>query len=381
VARAARRRRRQERKFRLLDPRTSRTCRLTFGEAADTVVPVDSTPQAEGMHMPAEWEHHDATVVAWPARRELWAGQYAEACAVHALVARALARHEPVTMVAAPADRDAAAQACGPTVDVIPIPIDDSWARDSGPVVVVGEAGARAAVDFVFNGWGRKYAPWDDDDALASRLAEHLGLPVFRAPFVLEGGAVAVDGEGTVITTEQCLLHPNRNPGLTRTEIEDGLRAYLGVERVIWIPFGLADDDDTDGHVDNVACFVEPGVVLVQGCENSSAPDHERLAIDRRCLEGTPDAAGRRLEVVEVPVLPHAQVVRGARPVPYLNFYVGNSAVIVPVTGHPADEKMLALIGSCFPGRDIVPVPGAVLAQGGGGVHCITQQVPSTPIP
>jgi agmatine deiminase len=342
---------------------------------------VDSTPQAEGMHMPAEWEHHDATLMAWPARRELWAGQYDEASAVHAMVARALVDHEPVTMVAALADRDAAARACGPGVEVIPIPIDDSWARDSGPIGVVRDDGARAAVDFVFNGWGRKYAPWDEDDALAGRLAEHLGLPVFRAPFVLEGGSVAVDGEGTLVTTEQCLLHPNRNPGLTRAEIEDGLRAYLGVERVIWVPYGLADDDDTDGHVDNVACFVEPGVVLVQGCEDPAAPDHDRLAIDRRCLEGARDAAGRRLEVVEVPVLPRARVPRGDRPVPYLNFYVGNRAVLVPVTGHPADEKMLALIGSSFPGRDVVPVPGAVLAQGGGGVHCITQQVPSTPIP
>jgi agmatine deiminase len=331
--------------------------------------------------MPAEWEPHEATLMAWPARRELWRGQYDEACAVHAAVAGAIARYEPVTMVAAPADHDAAAQACGPGVEVVAIPINDSWARDCGPIGVVGAGGARAAVDFVFNGWGRKYAPWDDDDALAARVGERLGWPVVRAPFVLEGGSVAVDGEGTLITTEQCLLHPNRNPGLTRAEIEDGLRAYLGVERIIWIPFGLADDDDTDGHVDNVACFVEPGIVMVQGCDDASAPDHDRLAIDRRCLAGGRDAAGRRLEVVDIPVLARADGPRGPRPVPYLNFYVGNGAVVVPVAGHSADEKALAIIGSCFPGRDVVAVPGAVLAQGGGGVHCITQQVPSTPVP
>jgi agmatine deiminase len=332
------------------------------------------------MHMPAEWARHDATLMAWPARRALWGEHYDEAGAVHATVARAIAAHEPVTMVAAPGDQAAATRECGPTVEVVALPIDDSWARDCGPIGVVSNSG-RACVDFVFNGWGRKYAPWDDDDALASRLAERFGWPVFRAPFVLEGGAIAVDGDGTLITTEQCLLHPNRNPQLTRAEIEDGLRAYLRVERIIWIPFGLADDDDTDGHVDNVACFVEPGVVMVQGCDDPTAPDHDRLAINRRCLSGARDAAGRRLEVVEVPVLPRAVVGRGDRPVPYLNFYVCNGAVVVPVCGHPADEKVLALIGSHYPGREVVPVPGAVLAHGGGGVHCITQQVPSAPVP
>jgi agmatine deiminase len=340
---------------------------------------VESTPLADGFHMPAESEPHESTLMAWPARRALWGRHYAEAGAVHASIARAIAAHEPVTMVAAPSDHAAASLACGSTVDVVAIPIDDSWARDSGPIGVVAADGRRAAVDFVFNGWGRKCVPWDDDDALASRLAHHLGWPVFRAPFVLEGGSIAVDGQGTLVTTEECLLHPNRNPQLTRVEIEDGLRAYLGVERVIWIPFGLADDDDTDGHVDNVACFVEPGVVMVQGCDDPTTPDHDRLAVNRRCLDGARDAAGRRLVVVEVPVLPRATVDRGNRPVPYLNFYVCNGAVVVPVCGHPADDKMLAAIGACHPGREVVPVPGAVLAHGGGGVHCITQQVPSAP--
>ena len=338
---------------------------------------MDATPLADGLHMPAERARHDATLMAWPVRRVLWNAHYAEACAVHAFIAAAIAAHEPVTMVAAPSDHAAASVACGSTVDVVAFPIDDSWTRDNGPIVVVGEGGRRAAVDFVFNGWGRKYAPWDNDDALAGRLAERLGLRTYRAPFVLEGGSIAVDGEGTLVTTEQCLLHPNRNPHLTRAEIEDALRAYLGVERVVWIPFGLADDVDTDGHVDNVACFVEPGVVMVQGCAEPGSPDHERLAINRRCLEGARDAAGRRLEVVEVPVLPRAAVGRGERPVPYLNFYVCNGAVVVPVSGHPADDKMLALIEASYPGREIVPAPGAVLAHGGGGVHCITQQVPS----
>jgi agmatine deiminase len=346
-----------------------------------TVSWVDSTPLADGMHMPAEWDPHDRTLIAWPTRRSLWGDNYDDACAVHVTVARAVAAHEPVTLVAAPADVHAASIACGPTIEIVALPIDDSWARDSGPIGVVRDDGARGLVDFVFNGWGGKYPPWDQDDALAARVAELLGLTAYRAPFVLEGGSIAVDGEGTLIATEQCLLHANRNPELSRAEIEDGLRAYLGVERVLWIPYGLAEDDDTDGHVDNVACFVAPGVVMVQGCDDPAAPDHDRLAINRRCLDGARDAEGRRIEVVEVPVLPRATVGGSDRAVPYLNFYVCNGAVIVPVSGHPADEKMLGLIGSSYPGREVVPVPGAVLAHGGGGVHCITQQVPSSPTP
>jgi agmatine deiminase len=329
------------------------------------------------MRMPAEWSPHERTLMAWPARRSLWGAQYEQACSVHAAVARAVAAHEPVTMAATPGDAAAARLACGPGVEVVPIPIDDSWIRDTGPIGVVGPRGQRAAVDFAFNGWGDKFRPWERDDALAGVLAEHLGLPCHRAPFVLEGGAITVDGEGTLITTEQCLLHPNRNPRLTRAQIEEGLHHYLGVERVIWIPFGLADDDDTDGHVDNVASFVAPGVVLVQGCDDPDRPDHERLAINRRCLAGATDAAGRSLEVIDVPVLPFVSTGRGARGVPYLNSYVAAGVVVVPVSGHPADDRMLDVIARCYPDRDVVPLPGTTLAHGGGGVHCITQQVPS----
>jgi agmatine deiminase len=337
---------------------------------------VTSTPRDDGFAMPAEGAPHERTLLCWPARRSLWGPWYARACADHAAIARAIARYERVTVVAAPADADAAASACGPAVDVLAVAIDDSWARDTGPIVVRDEKGRRAVVDFVFNGWGQKYRPWDHDDALAARLAEHLALPRYRAPMVLEGGAITVDGEGTLITTEQCLLNPNRNASLTKEAIESRLRTYLGVERVLWLPYGLAEDDDTDGHVDNVATFVAPGVVLVQGCDDPSSPDHERLLRNRRYLEGAIDAAGRHLDVVEVPVLPRVTVDRGERPVPYVNAYQCNGAVIVPVTGHPDDEKMLEVVGRALRDRTVVPVPGVALAQGGGGVHCITQQVP-----
>ena len=338
---------------------------------------MERTPSADGLRMPAEWAPHDRTLLAWPARRQLWGERYEYACTAHAAVADAVADHEPVTMVAAPGDAAAARFECGPRVEVVSIPIDDSWIRDTGPIGVVGAGGERAAVDFAFNGWGDKFRPWADDDALAGRLADHLGLPRYRAPFVLEGGAVTVDGEGTLITTEQCLLHPNRNPGLSRAAIEDGLRAYLGVERIIWLPYGLADDDDTDGHVDNVAAFVAPGVVLVQGCDDPARADHERLAANRRVLAGARDAGGRALEVVDVPVLPFAPTGRGERPVPYLNAYVANGVVLVPIGRNQADDRMVAVVASCYPDREVVPIPGVTLAHGGGGVHCITQQVPS----
>jgi agmatine deiminase len=338
---------------------------------------MQSTPLGDGFRMPAEWSPHERTLMAWPARRALWGDRLTEAYDVYASIAHAIAEYEPVTMVADPADAEIAIDACGPRIEVIEIPIDDSWVRDSGPIGVVAPDGARAAVDFIFNGWGRKFPPWGHDDALAHRLADQFHLPRYRAPFVLEGGAVTVDGEGTAIVTEQCLLHPNRNPSLTRRQIEQGLADYLGIERVIWIPFGLAGDDDTDGHVDNVACFTAPGAVLVQGCDDPSDQDHNRLAINGRCLDGALDACGREIHVTEIPVLPNVATSRGRRPVPYLNLYVANGAVVVPVAGDPADDEALAVIGDRFPGRAVVSMPGAVLAHGGGGIHCITQQLPS----
>jgi agmatine deiminase len=194
---------------------------------------------------------------------------------------------------------------------------------------------------------------------------------------VLEGGSIAVDGEGTLVTTTQCLLHPNRNPDLTKREIEQHLIDELGVDVVVWLPHGLALDDDTDGHVDNVGAFARPGVLVLQGCADEAEPDWLRSNVNRRWAAGTVDARGRAVEVVEIPVLPFAEVGGRRVVVPYLNYYVGNGFVVVPVCGHPADVDMVAIIGDQYPGRTTVPLDvGAVLAYGGGGIHCITQQVP-----
>jgi agmatine deiminase len=194
---------------------------------------------------------------------------------------------------------------------------------------------------------------------------------------VFEGGSITGDGDGTLVTTSQCLMHPNRNPSLTQREIESTLRAELGAERVIWLPYGLALDDDTDGHVDNVAAFAAPGTLVVQGCDDGGQPDWLRLDVDRRVAAGALDAMQRALEVITIPVLPFAEVGGERVVVPYLNYYLGNGFVLIPTCGHPADAEMVDLIGAQYPGREAIGIDvGAILAFGGGGVHCITQQIP-----
>jgi agmatine deiminase len=330
--------------------------------------------------MPAEWSEHELTLMAWPVRLELWRDRLAEAKAEYATVARAIAAFEPVLMVVAEGGAQEARDACGSGVAVIELPIDDSWMRDSGPIFVTGSGGRRAGVDFRFNGWGEKFAPYDRDDAMSEPLLAHLGIDRLPADLVLEGGSITVDGEGTLIATEQCLLHPSRNPSLSRAEIEERLREHLGVQEVIWIAHGLLEDHDTDGHVDNVAQFVAPGVVLVQTVDDPSDPNHEPMAENAERLRAARDARGRPLEVIELGVLPRSTVRGEPGVVPYVNLYVANRVVVVPTCGDDPhrDAEVLARLGSVYAGREVVGVPARTLAEGGGGVHCITQQVPAT---
>jgi agmatine deiminase len=318
--------------------------------------------------MPAEWAPHERTLMAWPVRTELWGSLMDDAKRDYAEIARAIAAFEPVLMVAA--DAFDARRHLGAEVEVVELPHDDSWIRDSGPIFVTGGRD-RVGVDFRFNGWGGKFGPWDADDALSERLCEYLGIPRERAEVVLEGGSISVDGEGTLVTTEQCLLHPSRNPSLSREDLEESLRRLLGVERVVWLGQGLVEDEDTDGHVDNVCQFVAPGRVLLQTVTDPDNPNFENAQENLRRLR----AVG--IDVVELDLLPYVTVRGRPGVVPYTNFYVCNGAVIVPVSGQPTDAEALDRIGACFPGRDVVPVPGVVLAEGGGGPHCITQQVPA----
>jgi agmatine deiminase len=319
--------------------------------------------------MPAESEPHERTLMGWPCRRELWGAEMAQARADYATVANAIAAFEPVTMIANPGPDAADARAAlSGGVEVVELPLDDSWLRDCGPIYVY-DGGSRVAVHFRFNAWGEKFPPWDRDAAVGGLIAAQLGDPVVGAPIVLEGGSILSNGEGVLLTTEQCLLSPNRNPSLSRAQIEEELIRYLGVSRIVWLGDGLVEDRDTDGHVDLIAAFADASEVLLQTVEPSN-PNYSRCEENRARLE----AAG--FEVVELPFLPYREVAGETVAVGYLNLYVCNRGVIVPVCGADSDSEALEIISRAFAGREVVPVPGAVLAFGGGGPHCITQQVP-----
>ena len=321
--------------------------------------------------MPAEWEPHERCVMAWPARADMWRGQFEQAQHDYAAVARAIAQTEPVLMVAPPgAGRDAKV-ACGAgNVEITEWPIDDSWTRDMG-AIVVKDGDRRAAVDFVFNSWGEKFLPYAEDAQFAQRMADELQLDrIDAAPFVLEGGAITVDGDGTLVTTEQCLLNPNRNPSMTRDEIEQHLCDHLGVERVIWLRYGIVEDDDTDGHVDNVCAFVGPGRVIAQTTRDRDDANYDRLRANVAVLKG----AG--LDVLALDVLPSATVAGERVVVPPLNAYLGNGSVVVPMLWDESERRAGDIWLDAFPDRHVHGVLGSTLAYGGGGVHCITQQVP-----
>src|SRR4051794_34088630 len=246
-----------------------------------------STPAEQGLTMPPEWAPHERTLMAWPCRRELWGGELGAAKTESAGVANAVAAFEPVTMVARDeADAAEARAACTEAVEVVQLPIDDSWLRDSGPIFVVDDPARptrRVGVHWGFNAWGDKFDGYADDAAIGGLLARRLG-EVVTAPMVLEGGSIVVDGTGTLVTTEQCLLHPNRNPGLDRGQIEQHLRDHLGVQRIVWLGQGLVEDRDTDGHVDLIAAFLAPGRLLLQSTPPGT-PDHDNLAENRRIAE------------------------------------------------------------------------------------------------
>jgi agmatine deiminase len=323
------------------------------------------------MRTPAEWEPHERTIMGWPTRVDLWGETLEQARTDYAAVANAVAAFEPVTMIANPGEQAAQARAaCAGGVEIVELGLDDSWLRDCGPIYVLGDDGARRAVHFGFNAWGEKFAPSDQDAAVGRLIAEALGDRVDDATeLVLEGGSILTDGAGTLLTTEQCLLNPNRNPSRQRSQIEAVLRSFLGVERIVWLGQGLLEDRDTDGHVDLVAAFTRPGRALLQTVDEDN-PNFEH------CTENARRLAAAGIEVAEMPYLPYAEVAGERVAGSYMNFYICNGALVVPVAGQETDAAALQLIGAEYPGREVIPVPGLVLAYGGGGPHCITQQVP-----
>lgn len=342
--------------------------------------------------MPAEWEPHLATYLVWPHNRETWPGKFEAIPPVFALIAAAIAAFEPLRLLVADESIANAARAAilamaGPAarLDRIAFSVvatNDSWIRDHGPIFVnraaPGDAPAQVALDFGFNSWGEKYGAFDLDDAVPRRLGERWGFEVLEPGMVLEGGSIDADGAGTLLTTESCLLNPNRNPGLDRAEIERQLKYWLGVSTVLWLGEGIAGDD-TDGHVDDLARFVAPATVVTAIEEDPRDENYRVLADNLRRLRAMRDAGGRTLTVATLP-MPPALYHEGTRvPASYANFYILNSGVIVPTFGCPQDAVAIATLKRLFPGRRVIGIPSSDLVWGLGAIHCLTQQHPLPP--
>jgi len=347
------------------------------------------TPASDGLYMPAEWTPHAACWLAWPCRSEIYYDLAALKRAT-AEVAAAISKFEPVKMLAGPDLASEAAAMCGDGVEVIVQKSTDSWVRDSGPTYLVDGKGHIAGVDWMFNDWGHHPVNEKIDKPNTGETYD-LGMTLlwlhkqkvrrYVAPFILEGGAFHVDGEGTLLVTEQCQFDPARNAGYSRGHLEELYRAYLGVEKVIWLGKGL-EDDCTRGHVDILACFVAPGKVMLHNCTN---PQDANYAVSQdaiaRLSEAT-DAKGRSIEVILMPEPAPKYVGNWRMDLSYINFYIANGGIVMPSFDDDADNEAWEIMSKTFPDREVVQIPSLGIFQGGGGIHCITQQQPvGTPLP
>lgn len=357
-----------------------------------------STPAADGFRMPSELGRHAGCWMLWPERPDNWRESAVPAQRAFARLAAAIARFEPVTVGASAAQYDRARAHLPSEVRVVEMSHDDCWMRDVGPTFVVNRLGELRGVDWRFNAWGGRrgglYFPWDEDERVARKVLEIERCPRYAAPLVTEGGAIHVDGEGTVLVTEQCLLDKFRNPRQHRSRIESLLAAYLGAAKVVWLGAGVVNDE-TRGHVDNLACFVRPGVVALTWTDDRRDPQHAVSSDALARLLDARDARGRRLEVVKLPMPgPLTMTAREARGVvkragtkprhagerlaaSYVNFYPANGAIIMPLLDRRTDRAAAAQLKRLFPDRRIVGVPSRELLLGGGNIHCLTQQIPA----
>ena len=344
----------------------------------------DRCPVRDGLYMPAEWSTHARCWMAWPCRLESWgsAEGLLRARVNFAAVARAISGLEKVTMVVRPQDADEARLAIGRGIEMLELPIDDSWTRDIAPLFVVDGKDGVAGTHWRFNAWGNKYHGYDADAGFGRHVIEALGMRRYDGPMVLEGGSIVVDGQGTLITTEQCLLNANRNPNLTRQQIEERLALYLGVTKIVWLGEGL-EDDETDGHVDNIACFAAPGRVMLYTPQEKGGLNDRVMRDNVARLKASRDAQGRAFEIIEVPDPKRRERHNGHRlDMSYINFYFANYGIVMPSFDDPMDDVAAAVMAKTFPDRRIVQVPAIDVVQGGGGIHCITQQQPAgTPLP
>ncbi|MFC3227587.1 agmatine deiminase [Marinibaculum pumilum] len=356
-----------------------------------------ATPAAAGFRMPAEWTPHDGCWMLWPERPDNWRAGAAPGRRAFAAVAAAISEGEPVRVGASAAAYASARASLPSQVDVVELTADDSWMRDTGPTFVRDEAGRLAGIDWRFNAWGGMYAAHEFDDAVAAKVLEVERAEGWRCPLVMEGGAVHTDGEGTLLTTESVLLDPNRNPGIGRAAAERSLCDHLGAARVIWLPEGVPEDE-TNGHVDNLCCFIRPAEVLLTWTDDPADPLHPVCRAAEDILRRTPDAAGRTIAVHRIPqpgplyreaaeTTDLAPGPAGDRPMvrpagsrlaaSYVNFYFGNGLVVMPLLDPGLDPVALRVLQDLLPRHRIVGLPSREILLGGGNIHCITQQVPA----
>ncbi|OVA12521.1 Peptidyl-arginine deiminase [Macleaya cordata] len=372
---------------------------------------IEGKPALLGYRMPAEWEPHSQCWMGWPERPDNWREHAVPAQHVFAEVATAISKFVPVTVCASAAQWDNARIQIPKHIRVVEMSMNDSWFRDTGPTFVVldqtlssGDQRHKVAgIDWTFNSWGGVldgcYKDWSLDTLVARKILEIERVPRFPQSLILEGGSIHVDGEGTCLTTEECLLNTNRNPTLTKEQIEDELKIYLGVRKVIWLPHGLFGDDDTNGHIDNMCCFVKPGVVMLSWTNDESDPQYERSAEAFTILSNATDACGRKFEIIKLHVPgplymtdeESAGVIQDgdAKPRPpgtrlaasYVNFYIANGGIIAPAFGDEKwDTEAFRVLSSAFPDHEVVMIKGArEIVLAGGNIHCITQQQPAPP--
>ena len=356
-----------------------------------------STPRQDGFRMPGEFEEQKQVWMIWPERPDNWRNGGKPAQEAYADVAKAIARFEPVTMIVSNGQYANARARLPEEIRVVEMSNDDAWVRDCGPTFVINDKGVIRACDWTFNAWGGLvdglYFPWANDDMIAQKVCELEGIDSYRTDgFVLEGGSIHVDGEGTLITTEMCLLSEGRNPHMSKEEIEDQLKEYLNLEKIIWIKDGI-DPDETNGHVDDVACFVRPGEVACIWTEDSDNPFYEACQAAYKTLSEATDAKGRKLKVWKLTMPKVPTYLQGAETIDrvenaiprengeiciasYMNFLIVNGGVIVPQYDDEYDALALRQVQEMFPEREVVGVRTKEVVYGGGNIHCITQHQP-----
>lgn len=340
------------------------------------------TPSQAGFYMPAEWHPHARCWMGWPCHQSTWSAIGLDRARIaYARVANAIARYEPVTLLVNPEDIPSAQALCGTGVDLVPMALDDSWLRDTGPTFLLNAQHELAGIDWIHNAWGGNYADFSLDQQIAATVIELAGAQYFHAPLVMEGGSFHVDGEGTVLTSRECLLNPNRNPSLDQATIEQYVCAYLGAKKIIWLNRGLIGDE-TDGHIDEIACFIAPTKVLCLVTNDKNCPNYDILQDNLRVLQAATDAQGRPLTVYTVEQ-PPATYLHGERlTLSYINFYLANQGIVMPAFGHEVyDQRAYHLFTTLFPDHHITQIDALDVFAGGGGIHCITQQQPKTKLP